>query len=146
MESYQTIIQTVTVTKKELDKARHLLLRVGGCVGRCEYFHVYVLRSFRGSFLSNEATDRGFNISDCNIGIKHGFSCINIRKVPWEVLKTEAEGRGFQHLPRDLANVNALKKHVRSLLLHKNGKHLLHFALFLALFCFTFSLMSRNFH
>ena len=41
--------------------------------------------------------------------IKHGFSCINIRQVPREVLKTEAEGRGFQHLPRDLANVNALK-------------------------------------
>ena len=55
-----------------------------------------------------------------NIGIKHGFSCINIRQVPWEVLKTEAEGRGFQHLPRHLANVNALKNHVRSLLLHKN--------------------------
>ena len=46
-----------------------------------------------------------------NIGIKHGFSCNNIRQVPWEVLKTEAEGRGFQHLPRDLANVNALKNH-----------------------------------
>ena len=44
--------------------------------------------------------------------IKHGFSCINIRQVPWEVLKTEAEGRGFQHLPRDLANVNALKKNM----------------------------------
>ena len=42
------------------------------------------------------------------IGIKHGFSCINIRQVPWEVLKTEAGGRGFQHLQRDLANVNAL--------------------------------------
>ena len=26
-----------------------------------------------------------------NIGIKHGFSCINIRQVKWEVLKTEAE-------------------------------------------------------
>ena len=26
------------------------------------------------------------------IGIKHGFSCINIRQVPWEVLNTEAEG------------------------------------------------------
>ena len=35
-----------------------------------------------------------------NIGIKHGFSCINIRQVPWEVLITEAE---------DLTNVNALK-------------------------------------
>ena len=39
------------------------------------------------------------------IGIKHGFSCINNRQVPWEVLKTE---------------VNALKNHARSLLLHKN--------------------------
>ena len=54
-----------------------------------------------------------------NIGIKHGFSCIKIRQVPWEVLKTEAEGRGFQHLQRDLANVNALENHVRSHLLHK---------------------------
>ena len=56
-----------------------------------------------------------------NIGIKHGFSCINISQVPREVLKTEAGGRGFQHLlPRNLANVNALKSHVRSLLLHRN--------------------------
>ena len=78
-----------------------------------------------------------------NIGIKHVFSCINIRQVPWEVLKTEAEGRGFQHLPRNLANVNAMKNHVRSLLLHKNLNNLLLFALFLALFCFAFSLMSR---
>ena len=29
------------------------------------------------------------------------------------MMKTEAGGRGFQHLPRDLANVNALKKKVR---------------------------------
>ena len=43
------------------------------------------------------------------------FSCINIHQVPWEVLKTEAKGRGFQHLPRDLANVNALENRVRSL-------------------------------
>ena len=54
------------------------------------------------------------------IWIKHGFSCDNIRQVPREVLKTEAEGRGFQHLPGDLTNVNALQNHVRSLLLHKN--------------------------
>ena len=47
--------------------------------------------------------------------IKHVFSCINIRQVSWEVLKTEAEGRGFQHLPRDLANVNALKNLPRDL-------------------------------
>ena len=48
--------------------------------------------------------------NDNNIGINHVFSYINIRQVPWKVLKTEAEGRGFQHLPRDLVNVNALKK------------------------------------
>ena len=52
-----------------------------------------------------------------HIGIKHGFSCINIRQVTREVLKTG--GCGLQHLPRDMANVNALKNHVRSLLLHK---------------------------
>ena len=60
------------------------------------------------------------------------FSCINIRQVPREVLKTEAEGRGFQHLPRDLANVNALKNHVLSLLLHKKMKT---FAIFRVISC-----------
>ena len=40
-----------------------------------------------------------------------GFQCINIniRHVPWEVLKTKASGLGFQHLPSDLENVNANK-------------------------------------
>ena len=37
------------------------------------------------------------------------FQCINIRQVPWEVLKTTAFGLGFQHLPRDLANDNTWK-------------------------------------
>ena len=37
------------------------------------------------------------------------FQCINIRQVHWEVLKTAAFGLGFQHLPRDLENVNAWK-------------------------------------
>ena len=41
-----------------------------------------------------------------NIGIKHDFPFIKIRKVPREVLKTEGEARCFQHLPRDFANVN----------------------------------------
>ena len=50
------------------------------------------------------------NNKSINIGIKHGFSCINIHQVPREVLKTEAGGRGFQHLPRGLASVNAWKK------------------------------------
>ena len=37
------------------------------------------------------------------------FQCINIRQVPWEVLKTAAFGLGFQHPPRYLAYVNAWK-------------------------------------
>ena len=37
------------------------------------------------------------------------FQFINIRQVPREMLKTAASGRGFQHLPRDLVNVNAWK-------------------------------------
>ena len=55
-----------------------------------------------------------------NIGIKHDFPFINIRKVPREVLKTEGGcALGFQHLPRDLANVNEWQNYVWSLLLHK---------------------------
>ena len=73
--------------------------------------------------------------SNFNIRIKHSFSCINICQGPREVLKTEAGGHGFQHLPRDLANVNALKHHVQSLLLHKNWKH---FATFRVTFHVTF--------
>ena len=78
-----------------------------------------------GSYITLLSTPTGqINVCHClealYYGIKHGFSYINIRQVPWEVLKTKAEGRGFQHLPRNLANVNALKNHVRSLLLHKN--------------------------
>ena len=65
-----------------------------------------------------------------HIGIKHGFSCINILQVPWEMLKTEAEGRDFQRLPRDLANENALKNHV----LHKKLKT---FATFRVISCTT---------
>ena len=37
------------------------------------------------------------------------FHYINICQVPREMLKTSAYGLGFQHLPRDLANVNAWK-------------------------------------
>ena len=43
---------------------------------------------------------------DYNVGIKHDFPFMNIRKVLREVLKTEGEAGDFQHLPRDLANVN----------------------------------------
>ena len=58
------------------------------------------------------SSGQGIQLSYNNIGIKHGFSCINVCQVPREVLKTEAEGRGFQHLPRDLANVNVLENNV----------------------------------
>ena len=37
------------------------------------------------------------------------FQYINICQVPREMLKTSVYGLGFQHLPRDLANVNAWK-------------------------------------
>ena len=37
------------------------------------------------------------------------LSFINIRKVPREMLKTSGFVLGFQHLPRDLANVNEWK-------------------------------------
>ena len=37
------------------------------------------------------------------------LSFIKIRKVPREMLKTEGFALGFQHLPRDLANLNELK-------------------------------------
>ena len=43
------------------------------------------------------------------IGIKHVFPCINIRWVPREALKTEGPARGFQHHPRNHANVYARK-------------------------------------
>ena len=126
----------------------HCLLRpvCPKCQGKI--YHIWTSRYWQSTFLPWLCEVQRGLVKEENIGIKHGFSCINIRQVPWEVLKTEAEGHGFQHLPRDLSNVNALKNHVRSLLLHKNWKHLLHFVLFLALFCFAFSQMSRkrNFH
>ena len=37
------------------------------------------------------------------------LSFVNIRKVPREMLKTSGFALGFQHLPRDLANVNKWK-------------------------------------
>ena len=47
-----------------------------------------------------------------NIGIKHGFLCINVCQVPRKMLKTEAVGRDFQDLPKDRTNVNLLENHV----------------------------------
>ena len=50
-----------------------------------------------------------FSVFYAIITIEHGFQCINICKVPREVLKTAVSGLGFQHFPRDLATVNAWK-------------------------------------
>ena len=47
-----------------------------------------------------------------NIEIKHGFLCINVCQVPRELLKTEAEGRGFQQVPWHTANINVLVNNV----------------------------------
>ena len=57
----------------------------------------------------NRTTDKFQIYQGVNIGIKHGFPYINVYQVPREMLKTEA---GFQHLPRDLANVNVLENNV----------------------------------
>ena len=80
------------------------------------------------------------------IGIKHGFSCINIRQVPWEVLKTEAWG--VFSTSQGTWRIMNWKTMFDRYYLKKKWKHLLHFSLFLALFCFAFSSMSRerNFH
>lgn len=60
-----------------------------------------------------------FKYFDQYIGIKIFLSCINICKVQVVLLKTEPEARDFQQHPRDLANANAMKNKVWSLLLHK---------------------------
>ena len=61
--------------------------------------------------------------NETNIGIKHGFSCINIRQVPREVLKTEAEGtfarpRGRCWKPRPKAAVFNISQGTWRMLMH----------------------------
>ena len=76
-------------------------------------FFIFNLDHFGQDFIPiQELMGRQWSKIDFNIGIKHGFPCINVCQVPREMLKTEAVGRGFQHLPRDLANVNVLENHV----------------------------------
>ena len=60
-----------------------------------------------------------FSTGVTDIGIKHDFPFINIRKVPRKVLKTEGKAQGCQHLPRDLGSVNESQTHVWTLLLLK---------------------------
>ena len=45
-----------------------------------------------------------------NIEIKHVLSHINFHQVSREILKTEGEDPGFQHLQMNLVDVDAFKK------------------------------------
>ena len=47
-----------------------------------------------------------------DIGIKHGFLCINICWAPRDMLKPEPERRGFQPLLRSPADFNVSENHV----------------------------------
>ena len=63
------------------------------CGGYILYVRSYCI-SARRYISINEVTKERPHLQSIavssNIGIKHGFSCINIRQVPWEMLKTEA--------------------------------------------------------
>ena len=73
-----------------------------------EYHNIFCRNTRKNKYSLVEKHALSSALTYCfTIGIKHGFPCINIRQVLREVLKTE--GHGFQHLPRDLANVNGLK-------------------------------------
>ena len=128
---------------------KSFIIVLGQYIGRAKWKSVLgiwsVFRHMRAAKVHDRSDCASVSYVRWNIGIKHGFSCINIRQVPWEVLKTEAEGRGFQHLPRGLANVNALKKkHVRSLFLLKNWNICYISRYFLHYFVLPFLPMSRE--
>ena len=62
--------------------------------------HVYEKGAFMKAFPQTDQAGPALSKYRINIGIKHGFSCINIRQVPWEVLKTEAKGLAFSTPPK----------------------------------------------
>ena len=64
------------------------------------------------------------------------FQCINIRQVPWEVLKNAAFGLGFQHLPRDLANVNAWKTMFDPYIKMRGSSQIIFFIIFYENLCY----------
>ena len=68
---------------------------------------------------------------------------INIRKVPREMLKTEDFALGFQHLPRDLVNVNEWKIIFDSYIISYSPHYRLtvYLILLLGLECETFVLL-----
>ena len=92
--------------------------------GKNKYLHYwciftekpYIVNHYKVCSLYSNSNIKPCDVNDVkiklNIGIKHGIPCYNVCQVPREMLKTEAIGQGFQHLPRDLANVNVLENNV----------------------------------
>ena len=72
--AYRTVVLTITPT----------------LTANCNITFIYITLNC-GERERERGRERKFHIL-IYIGIKHGFSCINIRQVPWEVLKTEAGG------------------------------------------------------
>ena len=89
------------------------LIKIYAACKFSQLFSSLVLKELIYFYFANGNTRVAVTLEGVSIyRIKHGFSCINVCQVPREVLKTEAEGRGFQHLPRDLANVYVLENNV----------------------------------
>ena len=65
------------------------------------------------------------------------LSFINIRKVPREMLKTLGFALGFQHLPRDLANVDELKIMFDPYIVSSDALHCLNFGIIIQMSNFS---------
>ena len=75
-------------------------------------FHDFFFKSFQKSNSSDFQFYLGIMKNSpyrCNKGIVHVFSCINICRVPRKLFNRRLQGRVFKRLPRELANVDAMK-------------------------------------
>ena len=101
-------LSAILTTSQWLHTVKHPVdFTVKDLAADCQTLYVKSTGQYRDLFnMENLA------LTHFNIRIKHAFPCINVCQVPREMLKTEAVGRGFQHLPRDLANVNVLENNV----------------------------------
>ena len=88
------------VTRCVLPGPRTSIVR-GNCVRETS-----VKRRNKISARNNVKCSKCFQFLCNNSDLTWFFQCINIRQVPWD-FRLAAFGLGFQHLPRDLANVNA---------------------------------------
>ena len=74
--------------------------------------NLYMFNS-KGDNFTDEHFKTSFAKTSCiNIRIKLDFLCLNISWAPRAVSKLEPERRGFQYLPRGLAEVNVSEKYV----------------------------------